>query len=60
MRLGLLRKTGCRSLRRSVYTAAPSEHPALVIGVRQGDDDGTFSLTSTGMVLLCVFISFTL
>jgi len=48
MRLGLLRKTGCRSLRRSVYTAAPSEHPALVIGVRQGDDDGTFSLTSTG------------
>eukprot|EP00088_Acartia_fossae_P022174 TRINITY_DN2343_c1_g1_i1.p1 TRINITY_DN2343_c1_g1~~TRINITY_DN2343_c1_g1_i1.p1 ORF type:complete len:501 (+),score=147.99 TRINITY_DN2343_c1_g1_i1:40-1542(+) len=48
MRLSCLKSFGRVAGRRSVYTAAPSEQPAVIIGVRQGDKDESFSLTSSG------------
>lgn len=33
---------------RSIYTAAPSDKPAIVVGVHQGDEEGSFRLTKSG------------
>jgi len=33
---------------RSIYTATPSDKPAVVVGVYQGEDDGSFLLTKAG------------
>ena len=48
MRLGLLRHIPGRSGRCSMYTMAPSDQPAIVIGVRQHETEQSFTLTSTG------------
>jgi len=43
-----LRQVKYRHGRRSVYTAAPQEKPAVLLGVYQGEDEGKFWLTNKG------------